>query len=182
MGTLHASMTKDKFAYKLKTGEVLDDAVFELKYRKAGGDIGKRNSVGLGCSSTTAIWIWSITIPPAKTPITHSDKGFSDMAESLRKDVECCFGALKGQWRYLKTGICLFSVKAIDNIWCTCCALHNLLPEVDGQNEDCGSVEMVDIDEEFDQDEFNDIPFALRRLRSLNKCANQPSALLVELQ
>jgi Plant transposon protein len=155
----------DKFANKLKNGEVLDDAVFELKHIKAGGDIAKRKFRGAWLLVDNGYLDWSITIPPAKTPTSHSDKGFSDMAESLRKDVECCFGALKGRWRYLKTGIRLFSVKAIDDIWCTCCALHNMLLEIDGQNDDWGSVEMVDINEEFDQDEYNDIPFALRRLR-----------------
>lgn len=30
---------------------------------------------------------------------------FSAWLESLRKDVECTFGILKGQWRVLKTGV-----------------------------------------------------------------------------
>jgi Plant transposon protein len=50
----------------------------------------------------------------------------------MRKDVECCFGILKGRFRILKTGIRLQSFTAVDNIWFTCCALHNYLLEVDG--------------------------------------------------
>lgn len=50
----------------------------------------------------------------------------------MRKDVECTFGILKGRFRVLKTGIRLQSFKAVDDIWFTCCALHNYLLEVDG--------------------------------------------------
>ena len=53
----------------------------------------------------------------------------------MRKDVECTFGILKGRWRILKTGIRLESLEAADNIWFTCCALHNMLLEVDGLNK-----------------------------------------------
>lgn len=49
----------------------------------------------------------------------------------MRKDVECTFGILKGRFRILKTGIRLQSFQAVDDIWFTCCALHNLF-EVDG--------------------------------------------------
>ena len=54
------------------------------------------------------------------------------MAESIRKDVECVFGILKGRFRILKAGIRLHGVDNADSIWSTCCALHNLLLEIDG--------------------------------------------------
>jgi hypothetical protein len=47
----------------------------------------------------------------------------------LRKDVECTFGILKGRWRILKTGIRVHNTEVSDNIWMTCCALHNILRE-----------------------------------------------------
>ena len=50
----------------------------------------------------------------------------------MRKDVECTFGILKGRWRILKAGVRLHGVNAADNVWLTCCALHNMLLEVDG--------------------------------------------------
>jgi hypothetical protein len=55
---------------------------------------------------------------------------WSKWAESMRKDVECCFGILKGRFRILKTGIKLKSFEAVDDIWFTCCALQNYLLEV----------------------------------------------------
>jgi len=62
------------------------------------------------------------------------------MVESMWKDFECTFGILKGWFHILKTGIRLHSLKAADQIWKTCCALHNWLLETDG------------LDKFFDQD------------------------------
>ena len=50
----------------------------------------------------------------------------------MRKDVECTFGILKGRRRILKTGIRLQSLSAVDDVWLTCCALHNMLLNIDG--------------------------------------------------
>jgi len=57
---------------------------------------------------------------------------WSEWLESMRKDVECTFGILKGRWRILKSGVCLHGVREADKIWETCCALHNWLLEHDG--------------------------------------------------
>ena len=46
--------------------------------------------------------------------------------------MECAFGILKGRFRILKTGIRLHSTATVDMVWLTCCALHNMLLEVDG--------------------------------------------------
>lgn len=50
---------------------------------------------------------------------------------SLRKDVECCFGRLKGRFRILKTPMQFrdASRRKIDNVFFTCCILHNLMME-----------------------------------------------------
>ena len=51
----------------------------------------------------------------------------------MRKDVECTFGILNGQWRILKSGIRLAgAVEKADKIFLTCCALHNWLLDVAG--------------------------------------------------
>ena len=39
------------------------------------------------------------------------------MVGSLRKDVECTFGILKGRCRILNTGICLHNTEIVDHIW-----------------------------------------------------------------
>jgi hypothetical protein len=75
---------------------------------------------------------WSTTVPPLKSSCNRLELRFSQWLESMRKDVECTFGILKGRWRMLKTGIRLHNTEVSDNIWLTCCALHNMLLDVDG--------------------------------------------------
>jgi hypothetical protein len=69
---------------------------------------------------------------------------------------------LKGRWRILKTGIRLHGVEVADKIWKTCCALHNMLLEVDGLDvEWSGGIGMHD---EGDVENYLH-PFALDRLQ-----------------
>ncbi len=74
-------------------------------------------------------------IPPLKLPTSYAEMRFSKWLESMRKDVECTFGILKGRFRILKTGIPLHGVEVCDCVWKTCCALHNFLLEEDGLDE-----------------------------------------------
>lgn len=46
--------------------------------------------------------------------------------------INLCVSSLR--WRILKTGIRLHSLEVVDDIWRTCCALHNFLLEEDGLN------------------------------------------------
>ena len=50
----------------------------------------------------------------------------------MHKDVECTFGIMKGRFRLLHYGFRFQSTTDCDLTWMTCCALHNLLLEVDG--------------------------------------------------
>jgi hypothetical protein len=47
---------------------------------------------------------WSTMMEPSKTPLTAQERWWSEMLESLRKDVECVFGILKSQYAILKYG------------------------------------------------------------------------------
>jgi len=103
---------------------------------------------------------WGVTIPPMKSTTTKAQWRFSKWLESMRKDVECTFGILKGRWRILKSGIRLHGTEAADHTWKTCCALHNWLLHVDGLDKQWGSDwqgGMGDIDEE-------DLPQSVRTL------------------
>ena len=51
----------------------------------------------------------------------------------MRKDVECTFGILKGRWRILKVPMPFHTKREVDNVFFTCCALHNMLLEHDGK-------------------------------------------------
>ena len=50
--------------------------------------------------------------------------------ESVRKDIEYCFGIIKGRWRLFKGGILFNTREKIDNAWFTACILHNMLHKV----------------------------------------------------
>ena len=69
------------------------------------------------------------------TPMKDSLYQCDIRLESMRKDVECTLGILKGRWRILKCGIRLQAIQDVDKVWKTCCALHNFLLNVDGLNE-----------------------------------------------
>ena len=57
---------------------------------------------------------------------------FSKWVESMRKDIECAFGILKGHFRILKYGMIFQKVEHCDMLFKTLCALHNLLIKEDG--------------------------------------------------
>ena len=105
---------------------------------------------------------WSVTVPPMKSSLLRREIRFSEWLESMRKDVECAFGILKGRWKCLKYGIRLQGHKTADQLWLTCCALHNMLLKVDGLSKkwDKG----VPSDWEIEDDNFDSLPFALKRL------------------
>ena len=75
---------------------------------------------------------WSCMINPLKHTATRERRLWSEWVESTRKDVECCFGILKGRFRFLRNGIVLQKQDSIDNVFFTCCILHNLILEFDG--------------------------------------------------
>ena len=79
---------------------------------------------------------WSCTVPPFKDPTDDAQFRWSEWVESMRKDVECVFGIMKGRWRILKVGMRFRGnsdgLKTVDNTWKACCAFHNWLLDGDG--------------------------------------------------
>eukprot|EP00904_Undaria_pinnatifida_P003324 jgi/Undpi1/12993/HiC_scaffold_7.g02657.m1 len=78
---------------------------------------------------------WRTLIPPSKCPIDRGDLIFSKRLESARKDVECYFGILKGRFRINKLSICFHKQEDIDNVFFTCCILHNMLHSFDNRGD-----------------------------------------------
>lgn len=71
-------------------------------------------------------------MPPTKYPGIPDDTDFSSMMESVRTDVECSFGILKGPVTIIKLSIPYHKKEDIDNVFFTCCILHNMLHTNDG--------------------------------------------------
>ena len=64
--------------------------------------------------------------------LDHYMNYWTTFMESERKHVECAFGILKARFRVLKLPIRLESFDVIDNMFVTCCILHNMCLESDG--------------------------------------------------
>lgn len=74
-------------------------------------------------------------MPPTKYPGNGEETRWSKTLESVRKDVECFFGILKGRFRILKLPILYRDKEDIDNVFFACCILHNMLHSYDGLDE-----------------------------------------------
>ena len=67
-----------------------------------------------------------------KNPVTYKDIRKPEWLESMKKYVECTFSIVKGRFLILRYGLMLESIEVCDQVWATCCALHNSLPHIDG--------------------------------------------------
>lgn len=64
----------------------------------------------------------------------------------------------------MKTGIRLHGARAVDNIWKTCCALHNWLLEVDGLNAEWRSGVPSDFEGELGHHDLGDAQLFVPRI------------------
>ncbi|CAB1107876.1 unnamed protein product [Ectocarpus sp. CCAP 1310/34] len=103
--------------------------------------------------------MWVTLIAPSKYPANSEDTAFSRTLESVRKDGECFFGILKGRFRILKLRLGYRSKEDIDNIFSTCCILHNMLHTFDGMDvfeEDVDWVGSAGLHDPWDHDPLTD--------------------------
>lgn len=92
---------------------------------------------------------WSYTALPMKDGATYLFIRFSEWLESMQKEVECAFGMMKGRFCSLRYGLRSQSIEKCDQIWLTCCTLHNRLLFEDGLNKDWMNGEKSDWEREF---------------------------------
>jgi len=69
------------------------------------GHIEKQKYKGAWLIVDNGFQAWVVLVPPSKVSISRKEIRWSQWLESLRKDVECAFGILKGRWRVLKAGV-----------------------------------------------------------------------------
>jgi hypothetical protein len=125
----------DTFISGICDGTVLNDVDFELLTHDKTGNIKILRFKGVYLICDNGYLSWSCTVPPFGNSIDINEIHCSKWLESMRKDVECTFGILKGRWRILKSGVCISGVDLVDYVWFTCCALHNWLLDIDGLSE-----------------------------------------------
>ena len=112
---------------------------------------------------------------PIKVTTSHKEIRFSEWLKSLRKDIECTFEILKQRFRILKLRIRTHSIDIVDNIFKTCCTLHNHLLKVDGldvpwnREHKTSSCE----DDNFEDHNATDIPVVMHKLHRNNGHLNR---------
>lgn len=120
----------DELSVGLHKGTILNDVNFELLERSANEEtIRMRKYQGCWLVCDNGYHDWSTLIPPFKNYEAIHTKilRWSQWIESMRKDVECTFGIMKGRFRILKTGVRVHGIEVVDRVWLSCCALHNYL-------------------------------------------------------
>ena len=160
-------VTFDDFVKSLRDGKYNDEYDFELLDFDENRNVIRVKYKGCYLIVDNGYLDWSVTVPPLKTTDLYSYLRFSNWLESMRKDVECAFGILKGRWRCLRYGIRLHGIEGCDKIWLTCCALHNYLLEVDGLHDQWRNG--VKSFYETEIDDSTNLPFALKRLAKPNQ-------------
>jgi len=91
----------------------MEDVEFVLLEANDKGDIVKIKYEGSWLIVDNGYLNWSVTVPLLK--VTNDQRSYQ-WIESIRKDVECAFGIIKGFGRILKSGIRLHDVEAVDKI------------------------------------------------------------------
>ena len=117
----------DEIVCRLKNGEITNDHVFELYEMNIEGDIITVKYCGAWLVVENGYLNWSTTISPMKSTIYRDQKRWLEWLESMRKDIECTSGILKGCFRILNAGIILHGVDVDDKILRNCCAMQTLL-------------------------------------------------------
>ena len=74
----------------------------------------------------------SIFVDPIKNPCSRKQTYWSEWLESVRKDVECAFSAIKTRFRFLWQMIFYHSYDTIQHAFHTACILHNMILIHDG--------------------------------------------------
>ena len=125
----------DRLLTGINNGQYQNDHRFTLLEKDKDNNIVEVNYVGAWFIVDNGYLNWSCTVAPIKHATSYKFIRVSEWLESMRKDVECTFGILKGRFTILKTGVKLRNFELVDQIWLTCCALHNMLLFIDGLDE-----------------------------------------------
>ena len=118
----------DVYVQKLRNDEYKG---FSYSLRDQRGVSHQENAPYLICDNGYHRWLQLMC--PSKTTSNAALALWSRQLESVRKDVERCFGVMKKRFRVLKLPILLRDVTEINDVFKTCAVLHNVLLTHDSQ-------------------------------------------------
>ena len=122
----------DDFICNVHKGKLYNDYEFQLYEKDINGTVHQVVYKGVWFMVDNGYLSWPCTVPPGNDGTTYELIRFSEWLESMRKDVECTFGIMKGRFCLLRYGLRFQSIVKCDQLWLTCCALHNMLLHTDG--------------------------------------------------
>ena len=104
----------------------------EREWRVHGGSVDKIVGTSTLCDGGYHAWLSTIAAP--KTPAGHDEVRWASRCESVRKIVERTFGILKQRFRVLRLPTMYATGAKLDNVFKTCCILHNWLMHHHGRD------------------------------------------------
>lgn len=141
----------DKTVQRIREEGLYEDITFKIYTAE-----GVRLVKGLYLLTDGGYNEWRCFMYPEQDPCAAL-KRYSEWLESVRKDVECTFGILKGRFRLLKRGIELHSQRDVGALIKCCAIFHNLLLDEDETFIDIDWDQLcppdVAADDAFDEDE-----------------------------
>mmetsp|Transcript_29950 Transcript_29950/g.34794 ORF Transcript_29950/g.34794 Transcript_29950/m.34794 type:complete len:335 (-) Transcript_29950:47-1051(-) len=165
----------DEFLKAVNDGTLFQDCEFILFEYDSSGNVIEVCYKGVWFMVDNGYLSWSNLVPPLKDGLTYQQIRFSEWLESMRKDIECTFGILKGRFAVLRYGIRLQSIEKCDQLYVTCCALHNRLLFIDGLDKGWKDGVESNWEREYRDDNRGEIPFAVQRLNRLHNNDNVQS-------
>jgi hypothetical protein len=123
----------DAFVMAVKNKKLYDDLEFTLQKRnQLTNEVEDVKVRGGYMISDGGYHKWRCLQCPLKHPATEPELLYSKRLESVRKDIEGCYGILKKRFQILKCPIQFHNQITIDMVFFTCCILHNMLLTFDG--------------------------------------------------
>jgi hypothetical protein len=153
----------DEYVMAIKNKDILSEYSFWLK----GSDGVEVEQRGAYLITDGGYHLWRCCQPPIKCAWSAAEVEWSCRLESVRKNVECMFGILKGRFRILKYPLMYHTRDKLDNTFIACCILHNMLLIHDGMDvswQDPENWSYID-------DDDADISYGLQRARARARIA-----------
>ena len=86
----------DDFICSVNNGKLHEDYEFKLYEKDVDNEIQQITYKGVWFMVDNEYISWSCTVPPSSNGTTYEIIRFSEWLESIKKDVECAFGIMKG--------------------------------------------------------------------------------------